>query len=258
MKTKEKVRVAVKKIPHKSRREREHNYFEIAFLSLCLHKNIVHYIDSYLVGDSVWILMEYLEGGTLAEAANAHNFPDNHIAYVAREVISALNFLHSKNYAHRDLKSNNVMMSIKGEIKLIDFGLCADFSEGPVKKLLGSPFWIPPEMILEQPHSLAVDIWSLGVCILELYLREPPERDSSLKCMFTVGSKGLIDYIPKEATEDGRDFLSKCLEFDQTKRSTASELMNHPWVKRKGLSKGIHDILYKIFLSTSLQGLGLY
>jgi len=134
MKTKEKVRVAVKKIPHKSRREREHNYFEIAFLSLCLHKNIVHYIDSYLVGDSVWILMEYLEGGTLAEAANAHNFPDNHIAYVAREVISALNFLHSKNYAHRDLKSNNVMMSIKGEIKLIDFGLCADFSERTSEK----------------------------------------------------------------------------------------------------------------------------
>jgi len=256
MKTRDKEKIAVKKIPHKSRREKDHNYYEIGFLSNCLHPNIVRYIDSFLVEDDIWIIMEYMEGGTLSEAAKAHTYTDKHIAYVAREVITAISFLHSLSYVHRDLKSSNVMMSIKGDIKLIDFGLCADFSEGPVVKILGSPFWIPPEMILDQPHSYPADIWSFGVSLLELYLRNPPYIESSLKCMFYTATEGLKGLIPDSATEDARDFLEKCLEFDQTERATAEQLIEHPWITRDGLKDGISEILHKVFLSHNLKTMG--
>lgn len=159
------ARVAVKKLPHDNPRTQENNWSEIAFLSMCKHPNICAFLKAYLVKekdtpDEIWIIMEFLEGGTLSEAARAHRFSDQHIGYVAHEVLMALQYLHGKHLVHRDLKSANVMMSIKGEIKLIDFGLCADFSEGPRVKMLGSPYWIPPEMVWEMPHSYSADIWS--------------------------------------------------------------------------------------------------
>jgi len=147
------------------------------------------------------------------------------------------------------------MMSVKGEIKLIDFGLCGDLSDGPTTKILGSPYWIPPEMILNKPHSEKVDIWSFGACLLELYLKTTP-FDSTIKAMFTVGTKGMAQCIPDFVTEDARDFLKKCLTFNQYERASASELLKHPWVNRPGLKKGIDQILYKIFLSQSLKSLG--
>jgi len=250
-------KIAIKKLPHISRRSRSHNYCEIGYLATCKHRNIVNYYDTFIVDQEIWIVMEYLEGGTLSEAAKAHTFTDEHVAFVAREMLKALKFLHAKNYVHRDLKSTNVMMSIKGEIKLIDFGLCGDFTEGPIVKMCGSPYWIPPEMILKQPHSFPADIWSLGVCILELFLRAPPYSVSSLKCMYNVATVGLVQCIPEEATTNANNFLTRCLQRDQSKRDTAEELLNHKWFKRKNLSSGIDQVLYKIFFAESLKTLGL-
>jgi len=198
----------------------------------CQHPNIVKYLRTYLVQennkpDMIWIAMEYLHGETLGDAAKTYNFIDSHIAYTARELLKGICYLHELGYAHRDIKSSNVMLSVNGDIKLIDFGLCAEFSEGPRKKMVGSPYWIPPEMILNIPHSLSADIWSFAVCILELYLTTPPYYVSALKCMFSVCTDGLVDMIPNIATPDAKDLLSKCLIIDPDKRATASELLKH-------------------------------
>uniref|UniRef100_A0A6B2L0T5 Protein kinase domain-containing protein n=1 Tax=Arcella intermedia TaxID=1963864 RepID=A0A6B2L0T5_9EUKA len=255
-----KKRVAVKKLPHDNERTIQNNYSEIAFLMVCQHPNIVQYHQTYLVDEKsvpeVWIIMEYMQGGTLKEASKSKLFTDTHIAYVAREMLRGLQYLHSIQLAHRDLKSANVMMSITGEIKLIDFGLCADFSTGPRTKMLGSPYWIPPEMIQDKPHSYPVDIWSFAVCLMELYISNPPYAESSLKCMFMTATKGLKDQIPKEATPDAVDFLSKCLVIDPDKRATAAQLLQHPWVSRKSVGDGVVEILKQIFLSNSLITLG--
>jgi len=125
----------------------------------------------------------------LSEAVKVHQFSERHIAYVSREILKALTYLHSRNFVHRDLKSGNVMMSIEGHIKLIDFGLCCDVTEGPRLQMLGSPYWIPPEMIRKKPHSCPADIWSFAVCVLEMYLKEPPNASSRLLSMFVPQKK---------------------------------------------------------------------
>merc|ERR1711959_42771 len=106
--------------------------------------------------------MEFLEGGTLSDACKARQFKEDELAFVAREMVRGVAYLHENNLAHRDIKSPNVMMSTSAEIKLIDFGLCRDLRDGPQTHMVGSPYWMPPEMIKKQPHGLPVDIWSTG------------------------------------------------------------------------------------------------
>lgn len=227
-----KKHVAIKKLPHVTEKDKRSNWCEIGFLATCKHPNIVRFLDAWEVKDEVWIVMEFLEGGTLHEAIKVHQFCERHIAYIAREVLKALDFLHNNKFVHRDLKSANVMMSVDGEIKLIDFGLCADVSEGERTQMVGSPFWMPPEMIRREPHGCPVrsdhffsstlpisthrssviihyththtlsltsenvcyqaDIWSFAVCLLEMYLREPPNASSRLRSMFITATEGFL------------------------------------------------------------------
>jgi len=254
------MRYAAKKLPYETDRNMESVHSEIAYLNFCKnHPNIVQYHESYLLTEKkpeVWIIMEYLQGGTLKEAAKSKLFTDIHIAYIAREILTGLSFLHSKNIAHRDLKSANIMMSVKGEIKLIDFGLCADFTMGPRSKMLGSPYWIPPEMIQNKPHTCVADIWSFSVCILELYQGSPPHAPSSLKCMFMAATEGLTSEIPDIVTDKARDFLLQGLQMDPDKRAKAADLLQHPWVHQPKIGNGIKEILKQIFLSNSLIHMG--
>jgi len=226
---------------------------------MCDHPNVIKYYNTWHFKDEkknieeAWIITEFLQGGTLAQAAKSHKFQDHHIAFIAKEMLQGIHYLHARKWAHRDIKSSNIMMDITGKIKLIDFGLCADLSEGPVRKMLGSPFWIPPEMILKIPHSLSCDLWSFAVCVLELFTGSPPHSQSSVKCMFYAATVGLVDQIPNRSTSSARDFLTKCLEIDHTKRATAEELLKHPWVNQKNLDVGISDIFRSIFINNQLQ-----
>jgi len=253
--------IAVKKLANDTIRNQLQNETEVFFLSECKHPNIVEFYKCFEVkskGQSqVWIAMEFLEGGTLAEAAALYNFSEKHIAYTARECLKGLKYLHDKGFAHRDLKSSNVMMSVKGDVKLIDFGLCADFSEGPRRRMMGSPYWVPPEMINNLTHTFSADIWSFAVCILELFLSSPPYPESPVKCMLMAATRGLKDQIPETATPVATDFLSSCLTIEQEKRATAEQLLQHEWVIQPNLEEGIDEILYQIFLSNSLSVLGL-
>jgi serine/threonine protein kinase len=229
------------------------NLSEIAFLSIFSHPNIVKYIASYKVKKEVWMIMEFMEGGTLSEAVKAYNFYESQIAYVAREILKGLEYLHSMNYGHRDLKSSNVMMTVQGQIKLIDFGLCTDFSNGPKQHTVGSPFWIPPEMIQNKPHNLKVDIWSFAVCILEMVLKAPPYRESKMKAMYLVGTEGLLPLVNKTKMSDNlKDFFHKCLQMEPSQRNSAKELLQHKFIQNADNQKSMESIIASIFLRKSM------
>jgi len=206
--------------------------------------------------NDLWLVTEYLHGRTLAEVAQIHTFAEQHIAYVAREVLQGLKFLHSRKYAHRDLKSSNIMMSVTGHIKLIDFGLCVDLNDGPRIHMVGSPYWVSPEMIKKEPHHIQTDIWSLGVSLLELFLMGPPYSGSAIKCMYFVAVQGLTDQIPKTASPECRNFLSLCLKVDPKERATADELLEDIWTNKSGISKGVTDFIKDIFLNHTFKDMG--
>lgn len=174
--------VAIKKTPHKTAKQIGKNVLEIKYLKLCKpHPNVVNFIRSYLIEDEVWMVTELLKGGTLRDASRKYAFQERHISYIAKQILKALLFLHSNQLVHRDIKCANVMIGSKGEVKLIDFGFCCSVAKGSVCGMVGSPFWMPPEMIKRQPYGLSADIWSFGICLMELANQYPPVCIFSLK-----------------------------------------------------------------------------
>jgi len=251
-----KKKVAIKKSPHTTEEEKVLNYCEIAVLQKLVHPNIVSFASVWDASDQglqeLWIVTELLEGGTLSQAAKVQKFSESHVAYTAREILKGISFLHQNKYAHRDIKSENVMLTIKGGIKLIDFGFCCDLSAGPRLDILGSPYWIPPEMVLHQNHSFAVDIWSFAICILEMFIGKPPNFGSALHAMFRAATIGVYDVIPDSLSDECKDFLKRCLVIDPAKRATAEELLLHPYVSKPNLGQGIDKVLKSIFVTNVL------
>jgi len=254
-----KKEVVIKMLSNEKESDKRHNMCEIAVLSSCNHPNIVSFFYAYSIKDTkknleeMAIIMEYLQGGTLKEAASASSLTEKHIAFIAREVISAINYLHSNQWVHRELKSSNGMIDINGSIKLIDFGLCASMKDGPKNGILGTPYWIPPEMILQQTHGYPADVWSMGVCVLEMFIGRPPHAPSSLRCMFKAATAGHEELFPKTASDDARDFLHRVLDINQNSRATAADLLKHKWLTQKGLEEGLKTALDTIFLNKQLQ-----
>eukprot|EP01125_Pyxidicula_operculata_P020490 TRINITY_DN7589_c0_g1_i1.p1 TRINITY_DN7589_c0_g1~~TRINITY_DN7589_c0_g1_i1.p1 ORF type:complete len:725 (+),score=168.33 TRINITY_DN7589_c0_g1_i1:279-2177(+) len=247
----------IKKMSHTNNHEKARNLLEIGVLSSCDHPNIVKYYDSFLNDEDkkkeeIWLVMENMGAGTLQNAARACRLQQNHVAFIAREILKALDYLHSQSFVHRDLKSTNIMLTIDGNVKLIDFGLCVNISNGPRYGIVGTSYWIAPEMFLTYTHDCSADIWSFGVCVMELFLTEPPYYPSPLCCIFKSATTGILDQLPSNTDSSIMDFMKKCLTQDPQKRATAKELLDHPWVNQPKLSKGIVDALDAIFLSKQL------
>eukprot|EP00009_Paramoeba_aestuarina_P008863 CAMPEP_0201522044 /NCGR_PEP_ID=MMETSP0161_2-20130828/16424_1 /ASSEMBLY_ACC=CAM_ASM_000251 /TAXON_ID=180227 /ORGANISM="Neoparamoeba aestuarina, Strain SoJaBio B1-5/56/2" /LENGTH=383 /DNA_ID=CAMNT_0047920797 /DNA_START=81 /DNA_END=1229 /DNA_ORIENTATION=- len=150
--------LALKKMPNKTKKENLMNLNEVNILSKYPHPNIVALKACYVTNDEYWMVSELMEGGTLEEAMS--EYEEKHVAFAARDILKALDWLHSNGIVHRDLKSPNIMLDIEGSIKLIDFGLAA-ITQGDEEliQMCGSPYWLSPEMIRMDPHSCPTDIW---------------------------------------------------------------------------------------------------
>ncbi|KAN0038127.1 hypothetical protein ACTA71_000299 [Dictyostelium dimigraforme] len=256
--TKEKRLVAIKKMPHITKRQQQQNFREAAILAKCDHPNIVKLHTCHIDKDSnLWIVMEFMEGGTFEEAAKAWKFNENNLAYVAKELLKGLQYLHENHMVHRDLKSANIMMSVEGKVKLIDFGLCEDVATSTPMHMVGSPFWMAPEMIQQKYHSTPVDIWSFAISLLEMANQRPPMMESAVKAMFTVATDGATGFDDPTLWSDCfKDFLSLCLKQDPAERATAEELLKHPFIKKADSRDNMENILKKIFLTNSLMNSG--
>eukprot|EP01129_Flabellula_baltica_P004138 TRINITY_DN1415_c0_g1_i1.p1 TRINITY_DN1415_c0_g1~~TRINITY_DN1415_c0_g1_i1.p1 ORF type:complete len:321 (+),score=69.13 TRINITY_DN1415_c0_g1_i1:263-1225(+) len=224
--------VAIKRTPHKSSKEQRKNFQEIRLLQYCDHPNIIRFVRGTLYGEDMWIVNEFVDGGTLTTAIIKHNFTESEIVYITSRCASAIGFLHNVQVAHRDLKSGNIMLGKNGDVKIIDFGLCSDISQGKVVHMVGSPFWMPPEMIKREPHGLEIDIWSLGICILEMANGFPPNRQSGFRAMFEAASFGYPYPFdnPEAWSESFKDFMSHMLNKLPEDRWTINQLLEHPFL----------------------------
>ncbi|XP_074328495.1 serine/threonine-protein kinase 1 isoform X1 [Apium graveolens] len=211
---------------------------EIEMLQQCSHPNVVRYLGSYQGEEYLWIVMEYCGGGSVADLMNITDEPleEYQIAYICKEALKGLSYLHSIFKVHRDIKGGNILLTEQGEVKLGDFGVAAQLTRTMSKRntFIGTPHWMAPEVIQESRYDGKVDVWALGVSAIEMAEGLPPRSSvHPMRVLF------MISIEPAPMLEDKEkwslvfhDFIAKCLTKEPRLRPTATEMLKHKFIEK--------------------------
>ena len=209
---------------------------ELAILKSARHPNLVGVVAAYIFDHNGYIVMELCEGGTLAtRIATDGALEEDEAAKYMKSIIEAVSYLHSINIIHRDIKPDNIFFSTSefdSPLLLGDFGLSKLLTEGVTVTRVGTPGYQSPQIIQGHLYTFKTDIWSIGIIAFFLLQGKCPfdaEKSNEGQLLEKMRNN---DYKFKiEVSKMAEDFIAKCLQFDESKRPSANELLEHPWIK---------------------------
>nr|XP_026654368.1 serine/threonine-protein kinase PAK 4 [Zonotrichia albicollis] len=227
--------VAIKKINLKGLRKKKLKANELMVMKINGNPNLVNYLDSFLVGDELWLVMEFMDGGTLSDIISKTCLSEDQTAAISRECLQGLDFLHSNDVIYRDVKSCNILLRTDGSVKLADIGLFVKLApeQSRQSSVASTSGWLAPEVMTGQAYGPKVDIWSLGIVGIEMVEQEVPCRNATPVSAKQRRARGERPQLrqPDRFSSCLCDFLSCCLQTDEQKRWSAKELLKHPFVR---------------------------
>jgi len=234
---------------------------EILTMDACASPHLVRYFRAFEHDDRIWLVMEFCDGGTLREFCQSNALTEPDIAYICREILLGLQYLHQAHRIHRDLKPENVLLHLSGDVKIGDFGLTIDFMREKLKtSMAGTPCYIAPEMIKNEGYSTKLDIWSLGCLIVEMCDGRPPQyKTPTIAVLFNTAIKDPPTIAhPEEYSVLFNNFLQCCLNKDPNQRLSSTELLKHPFIRLAKTRDGIRQLFGHVFTTRALKAAGLF
>ncbi|ETM47116.1 STE/STE11/CDC15 protein kinase [Phytophthora nicotianae P10297] len=205
---------------------------EISLLRKLNHENIVKYHDTIKTQGYLYIVLEYMENGSLAQFIKKFgSLSETLVAMYITQVLRGLAYLHEQGVLHRDVKGANILTTKDGLVKLADFGVAIKLNETQkANSVVGSPYWMAPEVIEMSGWSSASDIWSVGCTIIELLTTKPPYFDlAPMAALFRIVQEDHPP-LPQRMSPALHDFIMKCFMKEPRLRASAEELLAHPWI----------------------------
>ncbi|KAE9358833.1 MAP3K epsilon protein kinase 2 [Phytophthora rubi] len=205
---------------------------EISLLRKLKHENIVKYHDTIKTQGYLYIVLEYMENGSLAQFVKKFgSSSETLVAMYITQVLRGLAYLHEQGVLHRDVKGANILTTKDGLVKLADFGVAIKLNETQkANSVVGSPYWMAPEVIEMAGWSSASDIWSVGCTIIELLTTKPPYFDlAPMAALFRIVQEDHPP-LPQRMSPALHDFIMKCFMKEPRLRASAEELLAHPWI----------------------------
>lgn len=235
-------RVALKRVSPSTRAKSKALENEIRTMHALRHPNIVQCHEAYSFEGSVWIVMEAMDVGCLTHVLDflrvkGYLLSESHIAYILRETLLGLWTMHSHRCMHRDIKSDNILVSSSGEIKLGDFEYTAVLTEDTPKRntIVGTAWWMAPETVRSSYYDYGADVWSIGILSVECAEWVPPLFGmESGKAMEVIRSGATIQGFkrPDMWSVEFADFVRGCLTRDRSLRYTVPDLLRHPFLEK--------------------------
>ncbi|XP_066282958.1 mitogen-activated protein kinase kinase kinase kinase 3-like isoform X3 [Branchiostoma lanceolatum] len=216
---------------------------EIIMMKECKHVNIVAYFGSYLRRDKLWICMEFCGGGSMQDIYHVTGpLKETQIAYVCRETLQGLAYLHSRGKMHRDIKGANILLTDEGNVKLADFGVSAQITATMAKRksFIGTPYWMAPEVAAVERkggYNQQCDVWAVGITAIEFAELQPPMFDlHPMRVLFLMSKSGFVPPKLKDKnkwTPNFHNFVKLALTKNPKKRPTAEKMIQHPFFQQQ-------------------------
>uniref|UniRef100_A0A182KDL5 non-specific serine/threonine protein kinase n=1 Tax=Anopheles christyi TaxID=43041 RepID=A0A182KDL5_9DIPT len=210
---------------------------EISIMQQCDSPYVVKYYGSYFKNTDLWIVMEYCGAGSVSDIMRLRKktLSEDEIATILIDTLKGLEYLHLRRKIHRDIKAGNILLNSEGHAKLADFGVAGQLTDTMAKRntVIGTPFWMAPEVIEEIGYDCVADIWSLGITALEMAEGKPPYGDiHPMRAIFMIPTKPPPSFRdPDIWSPEFIDFVSLCLVKNPEERATATDLLVHEFIR---------------------------
>ena len=228
----QKMDVAVKQVDLESSDEMSEIEQEIRMLSTCHNEYVTRYYGCFLKGSKLWIIMEYLGGGSCSDLLEAGPFAEKEIGLILYQILQGLEYLHSHGKIHRDIKAANILVGNTGDVKIADFGVATQLSNNLSKRntFVGTPYWMAPEIIKHKEYTFTADIWSLGITAIELAYGKPPlSQYHPFDVLFRI-TDDPPPTLGSSFSDEFNSFVNNCLQKDPQRRPSAKELLKHKFI----------------------------
>ncbi|KAJ6468968.1 Pkinase-domain-containing protein [Mycena vulgaris] len=200
------------------------------------HPNVLNFLEGFLTENGeLWLVIQYIQIAVLTDIIGNNVMEEDQISRICFETCKGLAHLHDRHIIHRDIKSHNILLNAQCMVKITGFTFSAKLTpENPkCNEMVGTPYWMAPEVVKRKEYGSKVDIWSLGIMVIEMIENEPPYfAEEPLKALYLIAVNGTPTLRKPEALRrEIHGFLAVCLCVDVRSRATANELLDNPFLK---------------------------